>query len=199
MYEQIVYKELCDSITKDTKTDSAKIMQVYEYVSNNCRQPQGNENPKYNTTYDVLTNKVASCDQQVWLMNTMLGTIDISAEMVFLYGYDSISHHTVSIVGMLRYDTQGYKAMLDPFYHLYFLNNDGKIAIMSEITEGNIRIPDNPLPPNYLDLYKPDYPYKRHSHNNAMSTERRYVMNMLRLYTLWLGKVFTEPFKAMHN
>jgi transglutaminase-like putative cysteine protease len=193
MFEQLVYKELCYSITQDAKTDSAKIMQVFEYVSNNCRQPQGNENPKYNCTYDVLTNKTASCDQQVWLLMALLRVEDIDAQMVFLRGSDSISHHTVAEVEINKK-----WVMLDPFYSHHYPNNQGKIASVDDIITGNIPLRDYyAMPESYRNLFAKQYPCKIHS-NNKLDTSRRFIRSMLWGYRAILGKLFTMPFEALH-
>ena len=194
MFEQLAYKPLAESLTEDCTTDSAKAITIYDFVVDNCKQPQGNENPKYSTTYDVLTYKTASCDQQVWLLMALLRVEDIDAQMVFLRGSDSISHHTVAEVKINEK-----WAMLDPFYSHHYPNNQGKIASVNDIITGNIPLRDlYAMPESYRNLFAKQYPYKIHS-DNKLDTPRRFMRSMLWGYQTVLGKLFTVPFVGMHN
>lgn len=198
MFEQLAYKPLIDNLSKGAKTDSVKAIAVFEYVSNHCRQPEGNENPKYDNTYDVLTHKTASCDQQVWLLMALLRVEDIDARMVFLYGYDSISHHTVAEVNF-----NGHYVMLDPFYNLYVAESNKRMLSVDELTKMELEEwPrflgfENPQLVRYPWLYSKKYPYKIHS-DNKLDAPRHFIRSMLWCYQAVLGKLFTGPFVAMH-
>jgi hypothetical protein len=194
MFEQVAYKPLVDSIIQKAENDDQKAMLIYKYVADNTNEPQGNQNPKYNCTYDVLTHKTASCDQQVWLLMALLRVEDIDARMVFLRGSDSISHHTVAEV-----DINGKWVMLDPFYSQQYPNNQGKIASVDDIITGNIPLRDlYAMPESYRNLFAKQYPYKIHS-DNKLDLPRRFMRTMLWGYQTILGKLFTVPFRGMHN
>lgn len=194
MFEQVVYKPLVDSLTHGCKTDSAKAMNVYNFVANHCNQPQGSQNPKYNNTYDVLTHKTASCDQQVWLLMHLLQLENIKTQMVFLYGYDSISHHTVAEVKI-----NGKWVMLDPFYSHYYPNNQGKIASVNDIITGNIPLRDlYAMPESYRNLFAKQYPYKIHS-DNKLDLPRRFMRSLLHFNQYIFGVLFTKPFEALQD
>lgn len=192
MYEQVLYKPLCDSLTKGLTTDEAKAISIFNYVANTCRQPQGKENPNYATPHEVLQHKVAACDQQVWLLMHLLMVEDINAQMVFLYGYDSISHHTVAAVEL----AEGMYAMLDPFYKLYFVNWAGNKATIDDIAKGNIQFANTTIPDKYLDLYEVKYPYKIHS-DNTLSTTKKTLRALLFAECKVFGKLFTKPFQSL--
>jgi hypothetical protein len=193
MFEQVAYKPLVDRLTQGCTTDSAKAINVYNFVANNCNQPQGNENPKYDNTYDVLTHKTASCDQQVWLLMHLLQLEDIDARMVFLYGYDSVSHHTVTEVKI-----NGKWIMLDPFYFHHYSNNQGKIASVDDIISGNIPLRDYyAMPESYRNLFAKQYPYKIHS-DNTLDRPRKMMRSLLRFNQCVFGVLFTKPFEALN-
>lgn len=194
MFEQLAYKPLVDSITHKAENDDQKAMLIYKYVADNTNEPQGNQNPKYNCTYDVLTHKTASCDQQVWLLMALLRVEDIDAQMVFLRGSDSISHHTVANISI-----SGRYVMFDPFYYLYFDNRENRLATIDDlIKDPSLLPPAKTLPTGYRDLFSPKYPYKIHS-DNKPDTPRRFIRSMLWGYKSILGKLFTGPFMAMHS
>ena len=194
MYEQVLYKPLTDSLTEGRDTDEAKAMAIFKYVSTHCRQPQGKENPKYEFPHQVLQQKVAACDQQVWLLMHFLRVQNIHAQMVFLYGRDSVSHHTVAAV-----ETQpGRYIMLDPFYKLYFINGVGKIASIGDITKGNIQYGITTIPDNYFNLYETKYPHKTHS-NNKISGTKKILRALLFAECNVFGKLFSGVFEGVAN
>ena len=169
---QVLFKPLVDSITANAPADSAKAMLLYNYVANTCRKPGPGQNPKYNQAYEVLQNKTASCDQQVWLLMGLLRVADIDAEMVFLYGNDSISRHTVAQV-----DINKEYIILDPFYNLYFKSelNRNAFAAISELEQRPGIFNQYPtLPDGYAGLYSKKYSYKIHSTNKLHSTAKLY-------------------------
>ncbi len=199
MFEQVAYKPLVDRLTQGCTTDSAKAINVYNFVANNCNQPQGNENPKYDNTYDVLTHKTASCDQQVWLLMHLLQLEDIDARMVFLYGYDSISHHTVAEVNF-----NGHYVMLDPFYNLHVAENNNRMLSVEELTKMDLEEwPrflgfENPQLVSYPCLYSKKYPYKIHS-DNTLDRPRKMMRSLLRFNQCVFGVLFTKPFEALQD
>lgn len=193
MFEQVVYKPLVDSLTHGCKTDSAKAMNVYNFVANHCNQPQGSQNPKYDNTYDVLTHKTASCDQQVWLLMHLLQLENIKTQMVFLYGYDSISHHTVAQVEL----APGRYGMLDPFNKLIFIDGSGRHASIGDIMKGNVQAVGN-IPPDYLKLYETKYDFKYHS-DNTLDRPRKMMRSLLHFNQCVFRVLFTKPFEALQD
>jgi len=77
-----------------------------------------------------------------------------SGRMIWLYGSDSISHHTVAEV---FYD--GKYHMVDPFYKLRYYLADAKIASVDDIIAGKTNA-FNELPPTLQALYGKKYPLK---------------------------------------
>lgn len=192
MFEQVVYKPLVDSLTDGCTTDSAKALNVYNFLANNCQQPTGNQNPKYDNTYDVLTHKTASCDQQVWLLMHLLQLENIKTQMVFLYGYDSISHHSVAAVEI----TPGRYGMLDPFNKLYFIDGSGRHASIGDIMKGNVKAVGT-IPKDYLKLYETKFDFKYHS-DNTLDRPRKMMRSLLRFNQCVFGVLFTRPFEALN-
>lgn len=193
MHGEAQFIPLCDSLTQGVKTDSAKAMALFNYVAKTCKQPAAGENPKYDFVDEVFEHKTASCDQQVWLLMSLLRVENINAQMVFLYGNDSISRHTVIDVKT----TPGNYIMLDPFYNLYFLDGAGKhIASIGDIMKGFISPANRPIPPNYFDLYGTKYEFKYHS-DNTLSTTKKIVRTLLYADYYIFGKVFTDVFTAL--
>jgi hypothetical protein len=119
---------------------------------------------------------------------------DIDARMVFLRGYDSISHHTVAEV----YEAGQY-ITYDPFYSLNFdvrdINNG---SFSSHINDTSLYPPGQSIPKNYPDLFTGKYPSIIHS-DNKLDAPRRFMRSMLWGYQTILGKLFTGPFRGMHN
>jgi Transglutaminase-like superfamily len=192
MQEQVVYKHLVDSLTQPAQSDSAKAMAIYTFVESSLKQPTGGA-PNYQRPIDVYYGKSASCDQQVWLLMHLLRVVDIKAHMVFLYGADSVSHHTVAAVEL----SPGRYAMLDPFYKLYFIDGRGRLATIGDIMKGNVKAV-GVIPTEYFKLYETRYPFKYHS-DNILNPSRRFVRGLLWAYSSVLGRSYTEVFRAMHN
>jgi Transglutaminase-like superfamily len=192
MQEQLVYKHLVDSLTQPAQSDSAKAIAIYTFVAGHLQQPTGAA-PAYQRPIDVYYGKTASCDQQVWLLMHLLRAADIKALMMFLYGADSVSHHTVAAVEL----SPGRYAMLDPFYKLYFIDGSVRLASVGDIMKGNVKAV-GVVPPDYFKLYETKYPFKYHS-DNTLNPSRRFVSGLLWAYSKVLGRSFTEVFRAMHN
>lgn len=190
MQEQLVYKHLVDSLTLPAQSDSAKAMAVYTFVAGHLQQPTGAA-PSYQRPIDVYYGKTASCDQQVWLLMHLLRAADIKAQMVFLYGADCVSHHTVAAVEF----SPGRYAMLDTFYKLYFIDGSGRLASVGDIMKGNVKAV-GVIPPDYFKLYETKYPFKYHS-DNTLNQSRRFVRGLLWVYSSILGRAFTGVFGAI--
>ena len=88
---------------------------------------------------------------------------NFESNLVHLYGYDDVSHHTVCEIKIAN------KFLLfDPFHRLFFKDTKGDLATITDIQNNTFTtLPTNPeLPAGYLKLFAKKHPYRIHRRNN---------------------------------
>jgi hypothetical protein len=89
---------LHDSLKISETVEADRVTAVFSQLRNLIQKPLENEGVTEKTPLEILNSRVGSCDQQSLLLNHMLNCMDIKADVLHLFGCDSVSHHTISCV-----------------------------------------------------------------------------------------------------
>lgn len=187
---QIAFADIEKKITDNQPNDSAKAIAIYEYVRQNTINPEPDYVIKNLEPLEILNNKIASCDQQSYLIILLSRLANIDGRLIFLRGNDSVSRHSVC---ELKID--GKYRMFDSYYHLYFNDNSNSIASVDDIADVKIRESEHNknMPENYMELYNNRYPYKVFM-TNEDSYSKKLAKQALMLYVNTFPSLFKVPF-----
>ena len=171
---QILYKK----ITENDSDDSSRVMSIYHFTTSTMKVPPKSLKPKTLFPFQLLLEGTAYCDQQSNIMLSLAEKGNIKGNLIFLNGFDSISHHSVCEIMMGR----EYK-MFDPLYKKTFLSPDGNIASIKNIQDSVIQYPESMdgLPDFYFRLYEKKFPYKI-CKSNELSPMRSLVAVSIKLW-----------------
>lgn len=150
---QIVYK----LVTQNCNSDSSRVMALNRYVTQNIEPFTSGMKSQTNFPFQILIEGIAYCDQHANVLLSLVEKGGIQGNLIFLRGFDSISHHSVCEI----YFDGGYK-MFDPIFRTTFQNKKNQLASISEIQDRAIIYPQNlnGLPPNYFQFFEKTYPYQ---------------------------------------
>lgn len=154
IFREITYRIISDKLIAEN--DSISANRIYLYVRKHLKTPDAGQLVKDQNVLEILKTGIASCDQQVDVMITLAAVCGIKGRMVFLYGSDSISHHTT---GELKIKEKW--CMYDPFYANIFVNNVGEIASADDIVKNRAELIDTLyFDQDYYNLFAPKYNYR---------------------------------------
>lgn len=178
--------------TRSANSEEAKVFQLYTYV---CKQIK---KPHYAQVYDTtilgvngqhLYSGLGFCDEQCNTLLSLANAIDIKGRLLFLFGNDSISHHSVCEVKI-----GNHFGMLDPFYQLTLRNSRGQIASTQEIIDlpklfDKSEIPFGISKKDYRHLFGKKYPFKIVKDNDIVQLPDEQKIHAI--YACWYG-IFGE-------
>jgi hypothetical protein len=149
---QLVYKKA----TEGCKSNSSRVAALYQFVTTNVQTPPKSLLPKQIFPFEILIEGTGYCDQQSNLLISLAEKGEIKGNLIFLRGFDHVSHHSVCEIDFDR----GYK-MFDPLYKRTFQNLKNQLASIQDIQDSSIHYPTNMtgLPEFYFRLYEKRYPY----------------------------------------
>ncbi len=189
-FREISYRIIYDHLAENSKDDSSKAIHIFNLIHQNVSDAPKSLSPKDSSPFDIIIDSVGFCDQQANLMMTIAGIGGIKGNLIFLNGFDCISHHAVC---ELKID--GKYRMFDPFYNQILTKKNNEIASLKDIQNGNEKQPKNIslLPKEYFKWFEKKYPYKI-----AMTNETPLIKKIARVgintwYKLF-GKVLLKPF-----
>ena len=169
-----------------------KVVKLYNYIQKHLKKPlksTSNDIKILGESGKHLLTGHGYCDEQCNTLLSLVSTLNIKGRLIFLYGNDSISHHSVcEIMIDDRY------CMFDPFYGITIRDHTGKLVNVKAIT-ANVNLIKQ-LPKNtgiskneYQALYTNKHAYKIAKYNQIIQlpTEKR----IHSFYTLWYS-VFGE-------
>jgi hypothetical protein len=157
--------------TRSANSEEEKVLQLYTYVCKKIKKP--NYKQVYDTTIlgfngQHLYSGLGFCDEQCNTLLSLANTIDIQGRLLFLFGNDSISHHSVCEMKIANH-----YGMFDPFYKITLRNSNGQIASTEEIIDlprllDKTQIPFGISDTDYRDLYGTKYPFKIVKYNKII-------------------------------
>ncbi len=189
-FREISYGILSDKLTTGCRDDSARIIQVYMFVIENISAPPQNFKLRDGNPFDIILDGVGSCDQQANVLLTLAGISGIKGNLLFLYGYDSVSHHSVCELQL----NDKYK-MLDPFYNQLFLTTNNNLASVNDIQNGNIKYPkdSSSMPSGYFRLFEKKHPIKIFM-TNKISFPKKVVRKIINIWCSIFGDILLKPY-----
>ena len=189
-FRELSYRVLYNKLTEGCVGDSVKIMKLYEFVIENSSVPPRSYKFKDVNPFEILKDGIGFCDQQANLLITLAGIGGIKGNLVFLYGYDSVSHHSVC-----ELELNDKFRMFDPFYKMFFLTNSNTLASFNDIQNGKIKFPQNSslLPREYFKLFEKQYPKKIFMTNN-ISTSKKVMRKITSIWYSIFGGVLLKPY-----
>ena len=157
VYSTLLMRQLADSITQDAKTDQEKVLLLYTYINEKIKNPEASQWVKDQHPFEVLKDAYGSCDQQAHLLISLAELKGIEGRIIFLFGADSISHHSVA---ELHIDNNW--AMFDPFYDFVYTHKDGQIVSVEYLVQNEIEFIDleEISASEYTKLFDKTYPYQ---------------------------------------
>lgn len=160
-FQEYLLNILYGRLTKDAQSDTDKVMKCVDFVNHQIAIPK--KDILVELPLEVLVNGFGYCNEQTKLLMRLVEKGDFESTLVHLYGYDTISHHTVCEIKIAD------KFLLfDPFHKLYFNDDKGDLATIKDIQNNTFTpLPDTPeLPAGYLKLFAKKNPYRIHRRNN---------------------------------
>jgi hypothetical protein len=194
IFREISYRMFYDKLSVGCKDDSAKAINIFKFVKENISAPPLKFQVKDKSPFDVIIESIGSCDQQANVLITLAGIGGIKGNLIFLYGYDSISHHSVCELQI----NNEYR-MFDPFYNQLFLTNNGNLSSINDIQSGNVKFPkDSSLIPNgYFRLFEKKYPLKMNMTNNIPFC-KRVVRKFINEWCSIFGGIILKPYVSAY-
>lgn len=188
-----VLHSLAKKETSTSNSDEEKVIKLYTYITKNIQKPSKTNN-NYNLTLGESGKHLLAgqgyCDEQCNTLLSLANTLNFKGRLIFLYGNDSISHHSVCEI---KIDQQ--YCMFDPFYGITIRDHSGKLVNVKAIT-ANANLIKQLLPKNtrvtmneYNALFTNNHPYKIAKYNQIiqLTNEKR----IHSFYVLWYS-IFGE-------
>ena len=177
--------------TKSTRNSEEQIIQLYDFIRNTIKvsTTTTTKNLLLGESGKHLVSKQGYCDEQCNTLLTLVNTINHKGRLIFLYGKDSISHHSVCEV-----EIDGHYCMFDPFYGVTIRNHRGKLLGVHEIIKNSNLVRSLPFNSSistikYQALYAKKFPYKITKYNQIIQLPTEQKIHGI--YKIWYA-IFGE-------
>lgn len=139
--------------------------------------------------YEILEKGFGACDQKALVLVALAEQAGIEGHLVYLYGYDSISHHTVAELKV----NQSW-AMFDPYFQHQFWTSANTIASVKDIVDQKVKVVNLPLidSAKYARLFETRYPYKVIP-RAKLGLKTRLDIHIMKLSYAIYGRYMTTP------
>lgn len=161
-------------IIKNNHTDSSKALALFNFVTGKLKHPTKFHQPIDDNCFQIIKYKYASCDQQSNVLISLAFLSGIKGRLLFLYGNDSISHHSVCELKI----GNSYRIFC-PYFKKVFYTKQNTFATIRDIQRGNLNNPFVIIPEKvnlsqkeYYHLFDTLYPYKVFKTNQLHLTEK---------------------------
>ena len=153
---------IVNSRVDKNQSDSLKALILFDYVVSRLKYPTKNHLPIDDNCFQILKYQFASCDQQSNVLIYLSSIAKMEGRLLFLYGSDSISHHSVAELKI----GNSYRVFC-PYFKKVFYNRKKNLATMTEIQHKNLIDQNITIPPKvyltqseYYQLYDTLFSYK---------------------------------------
>ncbi|MBL7068277.1 MAG: transglutaminase domain-containing protein [Candidatus Omnitrophica bacterium] len=123
IHRELVYEVIVSKLTEGVKRDREKALILMDFVEAHVLpHPVGSRVIDKHPLNDLIRG-MGSCDQMANTLITLARKANIKGRLIFLYGYDSVSHHSVCdlyIDGRFR--------IFDPFIGSVFVDKEDNMA-----------------------------------------------------------------------
>lgn len=153
----IVGRSLINRLDESSRNKKELANAIVQFVSDSFKTP--NQTLPERDLYQLIKDKEGFCDEQANVVLALCNYANIKGRLVFLYGSDSISHHSVAEIYLDKW------YQVDPFYGITFKGSFLTPSISSIkkeiqlINEFQFKNPPSDLNA-YNSLFKSDYPQK---------------------------------------
>ena len=164
---------IVNSRVDENQKDSLKALKLFNYVTSHLKYPTKNHLPIDDNCFQILKYQYASCDQQSNVLIYLASIAKIDGRLLFLYGRDSISHHSVAEIKI----GNKYRVFC-PYFKKVFYNSSRELATMGDIQNGDLLNKRIVNPPNvtlsqreYYQLYDTLFLFKIFKNNKEKLSE----------------------------
>jgi len=192
--ERLIYGIIMNKIMNPAESQEKQVSAIEKYVTKYVLNPNPNQPVKDVSRLRIIENGTGFCDQQVNVFLALCEAAGFKGRMVWLFGNDSISHHTVSEVFY-----EGKYHMFDPFYKQQYYTRNGEIASVEEIVSQSIEpLHFNATPANQKRLYGKKYRWQVPKWN-SVNTEAGIHWKIIQANTAIWGRLFFIPWLKLCN
>ena len=189
----IVGRSIINKLDESSKNQKELANAIVQFVSDSFKTP--NQTLPERELYQLIKDKEGFCDEQANVVLALCNYANIKGRLVFLYGSDSISHHSVAEI----YLDAWYQ--VDPFYGITVkgsfltpsissIKNDLKLTKVFQFKN----------PPSslnaYSNLFKSDYPQKIIVYNDVEYSKNE---KLYQVYIDYWMKIVGENFALTLN
>ncbi len=204
IHRELVYKAIADKVTQGTKSDKEKALKLSYYVHTHLFTPAGAKVVDMHPMNDLLRG-IGWCDQQANTFITLARKVNIKGRLIFLRGYDMISHHSVCDL----YLEEEYR-IFDPYLGVTFLNEEGKIATFADIQNEDRTVKskqfealclfqkDDQLLADFFRLFEPTHAPTIFRDNFSSDLKRRLLSGLADFYYDVFGNLFLITFQECY-
>jgi len=191
--ETLVEEALTNNLIRGAESETDKAIKIFEYVDTHVFHFQRPEGSILNTPFlSFLIPGEALCDEQALTLMDLAGKAHIKASVIYLRGWDKISHHSVCELYL-----DGAFRIFDPDYG-YLFYHGGKIATFPDIQrEDDVRSKKLEAQKalnkgfdgqGYFRLYEPAFGYLVSNRNDKFHLGRIIRTGMVGLYYFLFGE-----------
>lgn len=194
LYHYIGLTEILDDLHFGKMNETEKAVILCKYVGKHVRNHKDGDKIDDVSAYEILEKGYGACDQKALVLLALAEQAGIEGHLVYLYGYDSISHHTVA---ELKINDSW--AMLDPYFQNQYWVSANTLASVHDVVSHKVQAVDLPLidSANYARLFDTLYPYKIVPREKPSRMNRITVLIMTLSYRIY-GRYMTKPWKIIY-
>ena len=187
-------QEAIEGLTLQGKTEPEKAVILCEYLGVKVRNHKYGDQIDDIAAYEILEKGFGACDQKALVLVALAEQAGIEGHLVYLYGYDSISHHTVAELKI----NQSW-AMFDPYFQYQFWTSANTIASVKDIVDQKVKVVNLPLidSAKYARLFETRYPYKVIP-RAKLGVKTRLDIHIMRLSYSIYGHYMTTPWISIY-
>ena len=158
VHKELVYKVIATKLTRGIKSDKEKALELFDYVHTHLFPIKAEVIDKH--PLNDMIRGIAWCDQQANMVITLARKVHIKGRLIFLRGYDKISHHSICSLYI-----DGKYRVLDPYHGFVFFANGRNIASFEDIQNSDVKIKSEQFdaiqifgkadPATYFTTYEP--------------------------------------------
>lgn len=179
--ESLVYHIIWeDYIDKSNEPDKA-LINVSEFLNKAMQQPAPGTPPEDLSRLYLLEKGEGYCDQQVNVFLELCKAAGFKGRMIWLFGDDSVSHHTVP---EFWYNNSWH--MIDPYYRTWYFTHGGEIASVEQIVNRELAEEQKDTIPDII--YGTKYPWQVKERTELSE----YLRGIPIFSTIVFGDLFSE-------
>ena len=208
LYRELVYKVVIENIILESDTDLEKSLKIQEWVHKN-EYPFSQFGLIDESALTDFVRGIGYCDMLAKGVINLAKKVDIAGRVTGLYGYDSISHHSIA---ELKINNE-YR-IFDPYYNIIFRNKKNNIATFDDLQDKNIietvhgeKFNDRAIRyreflgennNEYYRLFEPKYPSRIMAITSPISNLKKLLSFMVDKNYEIFGDYFLKSFEALY-